>query len=274
MINTIDFLNYLLPVLYLGAFSVYLYNFISEKKNFEHSKRLALFITLLVHCIYLAMRTFEFNHPPITNRYEIFTVLAFSITCSYFLLELLTDIRGTGLFILPFALVFQAISSLYITESYVVKDVLRNNLLGLHVMSALLGYAGFTISAVHGVLFLMLYKKLKGSNFGLIFKKMPSLETLEKLSFSSVVIGFTLLTIAILIGGFWLPSAFPNFKYSDPKLISSALIWTIYAIGILIKYLGGWYGRKVINTTLLGFALTLLSLLLINVLGSSFHTFS
>lgn len=274
MINTINFLNYLLPILYFGAFGVYLYNFVNDKKRFEHSKRLILFITLLIHCIYLAVRTFEFNHPPITGRNEIFTVLAFSITCSYFLLELLTDVRGTGLFIIPFSLVFQTISSIFIGDTYEVKEILRNQLLGLHVMSALLGYAGFTISAVHGVLFLMLYKKLKGSNFGLFFKRLPSLETLEKLSFYSVVIGFTLLTVAIIIGGFWLPSAFPDFKFTDPKIISSGLIWIIYATGISIKYIGGWYGKKVINTTLTGFILTILSLLLINLVGSSFHSFS
>lgn len=273
MTGTISFLNIFLPFLYFISFGIYLYDFNSEKSVFKHSKRLILFITLIFHCVYLLIRTIEFNHPPITSKFEIFTVLAFAISCTYFLLELLTDIRGTGLFIIPFSLIFQVISTIFIVDDYFVKEVLRNQLLGLHVISALLGYSGLTISAVHGILFLILYKKLKGSNFGLIFKKMPSLETLEKLSFKSVVIGFTLLTIAILIGGIWLPSAFPNFSYTDPKLVASALVWIMYGVGIISKYIFGWYGKKVINLNLVGFTLAILSLLLVNVFGSTFHSF-
>ena len=82
------------------------------------------------------------------------TQLSCSICFSYFLLELLTDIRWTGVFIIFFSVIFQIISSFFIEDLIEVPEVLRSNLLGLHVFSALLGYSGITVSAVYGVLFL------------------------------------------------------------------------------------------------------------------------
>lgn len=272
MITTIHTINILLPILYLITFTAYIYDFINEKIN-NNYKRVFLFITLFLHVFYLLMRTVEFNHPPITNKFEIFTVLAFSLGFAYFLLELLTDIKGTGAFIILFSLIFQTISSIFIQDLIVVKEVLRNRLLGIHVISALGGYAGFTIAAVHGLLFYSLYKDIKVNKFGIIFKRLPSLELLEKLNFYSVVIGFILLTFSMIIGLIWLPKAFPDFSYFDPKLISVSFIWLVFAVGISAKLVAKLYGKKVIIFSLIGFVLALLSLVVTNIFTNSFHSF-
>ncbi|HEX2866809.1 MAG TPA: cytochrome c biogenesis protein CcsA [Ignavibacteriales bacterium] len=273
MYSAVKILNFLLPVLYGLTFLVYLYDFVKEKNRFSNSKRIFLFVTLIFHTFYLLARTIDFNHPPITNVFEIFTVLAFAISCSYFILELLTDIRGTGLFIIVFSLIFQLISSCFIQDLTEVREVLRNRMLGLHVISALLGYSGITISAVYGLLFWILYKEIKLNKFGLIFERLPSLEKLEQLSYYSVVIGFVLLTIAIVIGAVWLPQAFPNFNYFDPKLIVTGFVWLLYGLGILSKTVGGWSGKKVIVFSIAGFCLAIFSILLTNFLAKSFHSF-
>ncbi len=273
MLPVIHFLNILLPILYLGTFSVYFYDFMKGEKKFINVKRLFIFITLLIHFFYLLIRTFEFEHPPITNVFEIFTVLAFSITFSYFLLELITDIRGTGPFIIIISFVFQLISSMFIVDQFEVKEVLKNNLLGVHVINALLGYSGFTISAVYGFLYLTLYKDLKDNRFGLIFNRLPNLEVLEKLSFYSAVLGFILLTIAIIIGVIWLPQAFPEFSFIDPKLIGTALVWLLYGIGIFTKIFSKWRGKKLVLLSITGFVIAIFSTILTNFLSRSFHSF-
>lgn len=273
MINTIHSINIILPILYISTFSIYIYDFFKEDSKVYNTKRVFLFVTLFVHVLYLIFRTIEFNHSPITNKFEIFTVLAFSLGFAYFLLELLTDIRGTGAFIIFFSLVFQIISTIFIQDLVEVKEVLRNRLLGVHVMSAILGYSGFTIAAVHGVLFFLLYKDIKLNNYGLVFKRLPSLEILEKLNFYSVVIGFILLTISMLIGLLWLPSAFPDFSYYDPKLISVGIVWLVFFVGILSKLIAKLYGKKVIIFSLIGFVVAILSLVMSNLFADTFHSF-
>lgn len=273
MIPLIHSLNIILPFSYLITFVIYLYDFQKGGEKFHNSKRLFLFLTLLIHFLYLMLRTIEFDHPPITNVFEIFTVLAFSVSFSYFILELVTDIRGTGMFIIIISILFQIISSFFIEDLIEVKEVLRSNLLGSHVFSALLGYSGITISAVYGFLYLILYKELKTSRFGLIFDRLPNLEVLEKLSFYSAVIGFVLLTIAIIIGIIWLPQAFPKFSYTDPKLIGTMLVWFLYGIGLIYKITGKWRGKKLIILSIIGFTLAIFSTILTNFLARSFHSF-
>ena len=269
----IDFLNVLLPFMYLITFGFYYYDFIKGGKKFANSKRLFLFLTLLIHFSYLILRSIAFDHPPITNVFEIFTILAFSISFSYFLLELITDIRGTGPFIIIFSILFQVISSVYIQDLIQVKEVLRNHLLGIHVFSALLGYSAITISAVYGLLYLLLYKEIKLNKFGLVFNRLPSLDVLETLSFYSAVIGFVLLSFAIFIGIIWLPKAFPKFSYADPKLIGTFTVWILYGIGITSKIFGKWQGKKVILLSVIGFVIAIMSTILSNFLAKSFHSF-
>lgn len=266
-------LNFLLPVLYAVSVGVYLWDFLKDLRRLANSKRLFLFLTLMLHAIYLLARSVAFDHPPITNVFEIFTVLAFCIAFAYYILELLTDVRGTGLFIIVISLIFQTISTIFIKDLIEVKEVLKSSLLGIHVFSALLGYSGITVSAVYGFLYLQLYKELKMNRFGLVFNRLPNLEILEKLSFYSALIGFTAITVAIGIGIIWLPLAFPNFSLLDPKLIATCIVWLLYGVGIAAKLSGKWMGKKVVSFSIAGFLIAILSTILTNFLARSFHAF-
>lgn len=273
MSQTIITLNILLPALYLITFGAYLYDFFNEQKSISSVKRIILFITIIIHVSYLIALTIEYDHPPITSKFEIFSIIACSIAFSYFVLELLTDIRGTGAFIILFSMVFQVVSSIFVEPNYKVPEVLRNRLLGLHVISALLGYSGIIISAVYGLLFWLLYRNLKENKFGLVFNRLPSLEILERLSFNATVIGFALLTVAIIIGIIWLPKAFPDFSYFDPKLIGTLFVWLVYGVGISSKLIANLYGKKVIIFSLIGFVVAIASLIVTNTLARTFHSF-
>ena len=273
MLPAIHTINLLLPFFFIATFAIYFYDFQQGGKKFENSKRVFLFNTLIFHFFYRLLRTIEFDHPPITNVFEIFTVLAFAISFSYFILELVKDIRGTGPFIIIISIIFQVISTLFLQDLAQVKEVLRSNLLGIHVISALIGYSGITISAVYGVLYLILYNEIKLNKFGLIFNRLPSLEILETLSFIAAIIGFVFLTITIIIGIIWLPQAFPQITFLDPKLIGTFAVWVLYGIGLINKFMGKWRGKKLIILSIIGFTLAILSTVLTNFLAKSFHSF-
>lgn len=273
MLETIKLLNVTLPLLYAVIFAVYLVDFYKDKPALHNVKRIFLFVTLIIHTAYLLFWTIHFDHPPITTKFEIFTVLAFSLAFSYFLIELSSDIRATGAFIIVISLIFQTISTLFIKDLVDVPEVLRNRLLGLHVVSALLGYAGITISAVYSLLFTVQYKRIKLNQFGLIFNRFPSLEMLERLSVNSIYVGFALLTIAIVIGTVWLPQAFPDYSLFDPKLLMTGAVWLIYGSGIVVRFTSGLYGKKFMIFSIAGFVVAIIALATTGIMGSSFHQF-
>lgn len=273
MIEIIHSFNYLLPFLYGLTFFFYFLDFIYFKKQLSTAKRLSLFFTIFIHFFYLLIRTIEFNHPPITTVFEIFTLLAFAITISYYIIELVTEIKSTGSFILFLPLIFQIVSTLNIKDLLEVKEILRSPYLGVHVFAALTGYAGITFSAIYGVLYLTLYNQLKKQKYGLIFERLPNLEILEYLSQVAALVGFVMLSIAIVIGIIWLPQAFTEPSYFDPKLIATIVVWLFYAFGIFGKWFFRWSGRKIVYLSITGFIISLFSMSILNLVFTGFHKF-
>jgi ABC-type uncharacterized transport system permease subunit len=273
MKTVIDAFTIVLPVLYFWTVWAYAKAFFKDSVLAKRVKTPLLLITLAVHLAYLLLRTVLFDHPPITTIFEIMSIISFSIAAAYAVIEFQTKVKNTGYFILILAFLFQLFSSLFIEDLSEVKPILRSYLLGIHVSSALLGYAAIAISAVYGFLYLMLYHHIKSSRFGVIYTKLPNLETLERMSMLSIVVGFSFLTIAISVGLFWLPRAFEHFSYFDPKLIGTVFIWAMYGVGLGAKRTIGWQGRKIMILSIIAFAVSFFSLTIINVYFSAFHKF-
>lgn len=269
----IDIANFVLPVCYTLTVWSYAKAFFSDSLLHKKLNTPFLLVTALGHISYLLARTWQFGHPPITTIPEIMTLIAFSITAAYIVIEYRTGVKNTGYFIMILAFLFQLGASLFIQDLVVVNPVLRSNLLGIHVLSALLGYTAIAISAVYALLYLMLYHNMKSSRFGAIYSKLPNLETLERLSFVSIALGFVLLSIAIVVGFIWLPKAFGDFSYFDPKLIGTITIWVLYAVGLFTKKTLGWQGRRMMLLSIAGFLISFFSLTIVNVFFSGFHNF-
>lgn len=273
-INTvIDVLVVLLPLAYAGLVVLYGVSFFGNAPGLDRVKTRALLVTVLLHVLYLGLRTVAFDHPPVTTVYEIMTMLAACIAVAYAYIEAKTQARNTGFFILLLAFLFQTVSSVFIRDLLEIAPILRSRLLGFHVSAALLGYTAISLSAVYGLLYLMLYHEMKSTRFGMIYKRLPNLETLERMSHKAEIFGFVMLTIAIVVGLVWLPSAFPGFSYLDLKLIGSLVIWVLYAAGLLAKRSFGWQGRKTMILSLVAFGFVFLSMTVINLYLSGFHSF-
>lgn len=273
MLKIIHSLNNFLPILYGFTLIFYVLDFFLLNKRITAIKRLLLFSTIFFHLVYLVLRTIQFDHTPITTVFEIFTLLAFAILVSYFIIELVTEIYITGSFILFIPFIFQVVSSIFIKDLIEVKEILRSPYLGIHVFTALTGYAGITFSAIYGVLYLTLYNQLKRQKYGLIFNRLPNLEILEYLSQVSALVGFIMLSIAIFIGIIWLPQAFTEPSYFDPKLIATIIVWLFYAFGIFGKWFFRWSGRKIVYLSITGFIISLFSMSILNLVFTGFHKF-
>ncbi len=266
-------LQVLLPVFYFVTIWMYARSFFSNIRQATALRTPLLVSMLSLHALYILLRSVEVGHPPITSIFEILSLIALTIVIVYTYIEVKTQNKSTGYFILILPFVFQTVSSLFIRDNPDVPAILRNNLLGFHVSSALLGYAAITISAVYSFLYLMLYHDIKSSQFSVIYKRLPNLETLERMSFTATVVGFLLLTVAIVVGLIWLPRALENFSYLDPKLFGTVAIWLIYAAGLTAKKVIGWQGRRIMVLSMFGFAIAMFSMTVINMFFSGFHKF-
>ncbi len=273
MLILIRFLQILLPFLYFCIVWVYARAFFSNNQNAGRLRTPLLLSGLGLHTLYIILRGLEFGHPLITSIFEICSLIAFAIVVAYTVIEFRTGIKSTGYFIIMFAFFFQLVSSIFVRDVREVPAVLQSTLLGFHVISALLGYAAITLSAVYGFLYLMLYHDIKSNQFGVIYKRLPSLEILERMSFTATIFGFVLLSAAIIVGLFWLPRALTNYSYLDPKLLGTIAIWILYAVGLSAKKIGGLQGRRIVVLSMFGFVIAIFSMTIINMFFSGFHKF-
>lgn len=262
-----------LPVLYFAVVWVYGKAFFSGNPRAAGLRRPLLAATVGAHLLYVVLRTVFLEHFPITSFYEILSLIALTVSVVYAYIEVRTGNRETGYIILMLPLFFQVISSIFIKDYLQVPPELRGNLLGFHVSSALLGYAAITISAAYGLLYLMLYHDIKSNQFGVVYKRLPDLETLERMSFTATAIGTLLLTVAITLGVVWLPLAIPSFSYADPKLASTIAIWVVYVFGLAARRVAGWKGRRMMVVTVTGFLIAVVSIAVTNILPFGFHKF-
>lgn len=273
----ISLLSYLLAAGYIIGITFYGITFFSKSSGktdiYGSKSRLIIKLVILLHILYFIIRSVHYKHAPITGVFELLTLLAFSLTITYVYIEIRTKVYQTGFFILLIAGIFQIISTLYIQELKEINPVLRSWLLGVHVSTALIGYSAIMISGIYGFLYLMMYSSIKKNNPSNFYKKLPSLQLLERLAANAIKFGFVFLTTTILIGAIWLPSAIDDFSYSDPKLIVTFMIWVVYGLGYTSIKIYRTQSKTTMTLALLGFVFAFVSILILNFLFTSFHRF-
>jgi ABC-type uncharacterized transport system permease subunit len=143
----------------------------------------------------------------------------------------------------------------------------------MHVSCALIGYAAITIAGAYSFMYLMLYHEMKASRFGVIYKKLPTLESLERMTMTAIKLVVALLGVAICFGIVWLHHVYQNAHYDDPKLIGTVIVWIMYGSLVIAKKYFGVQGRKVMILSITGFLISIFSMTIINIFFSGFHKF-
>jgi HemX protein len=268
-----SYLDYSLPIIYFSLVWVYGKAFFADQLWAKRVKTPILICTLTIHVFYLAVRTMIFQHIPVTTVFEIFSMLSFSITATYYIIELRSHRKETGYFILNIAFFFQLVSSLFIKDTPIVPEILRSPLFSAHVTCALIGYAAITIAGAYGFMYLMLYHEMKSSRFGVIYKKLPTLESLERMTMTAIKLVVVLLGIAIGFGIIWLRHVYQNEYYADPKLIGTVIVWMMYGFLVIARKYFFVQGRKIMIFSIAGFLVSIFSMTIINIFFSGFHKF-
>ena len=279
MQTALQLLNILLPLGYLLAALAYLVVFMESP---EWAKTWATRFTVSVagaHALYLLLAALSFQHVPVANAWEGFTFIAFAMVVVYLALEWRWEDKATGVFLLVPVLFFQILSSAFVTHTREVDEILRSPLFGVHVTAALLGYVALSVAAVYGALYALLYRELKKHRVGLIFRRLPNLETLSRLNLGAVLFGWLGLTLAILLGSFWAGELtsqgwLEGTFYTDPKFLLTVFLWALYGLALAGRYLFRWPNRQLAYLSILAFVLMVTSSLAVNLFLSSFHQFS
>lgn len=268
-------LTTLLPVLYGLSAAGYARVYLAEPGVLGRGQSggpLLLRAAVVVHALYLAARGFVEGHLPLASVYDFLSATGFSLAVVYLYVEMRQRIRTTGIFVIPLVFFLQIISSAYGMSVPALKPPIKPIWFELHTLAAVLGYSAFVVSAIYGVLFLRLYRDIKGNRLSFFYARMPSLETLGRMNMTAAGAGLAFLAIAILMGVGWARVAGVRFL-GDPKTWLTLVAWMVLAFAVLAYHRLGWRGPRAVYASLAGFTTLVLSRFAVDLFFHSFHTF-
>jgi ABC-type transport system involved in cytochrome c biogenesis permease subunit len=262
----------LLPVLYLAAFIDYVIVFATEKPTARRLARPLLVTAVGANIAYFLAFTLFFQHIPMVTVFQVLGAVGFAVAATYLWVETRAGTPYTGPFILGLVLVFQVLNTLFPKLDREVPEILQSLLFNIHVTAAVLGYSAFALSAVFGVLYLLQYRVIRHKIFGLVFRRLPSLDILDRMNFYAVRFGFVFLTVAIIVGSIWSRHIYGAVQI-DPKVLVAILTWVVYGFALVGRQFTTWRGPRMAFSSVVGFVVILFSMFAVNFFLTRFHVF-
>ena len=240
-----------------------------------------LVFAALTHTFVIGMQTMEVRHVPFANPSRAVSTFVWLLALSYMYLEITTDERAMGVFIMPILIGLQMIP-VFSPGTERLDPVLDSPWFWVHVSSLLFAYASFALAGVLGLTYVVQFKEIKKKHLGYFYTRLPSLQILDVMNSRAVAVGWLFLTLGLVVGAIWTGQARaaapddPNLQamaLNDPKIFVAVVTWVVYSFALLARRAMGWTGRRAAWLSAAGFAIVLLSFLPLNYFVTTSHTF-
>ena len=268
--------------LYAMALVAYGWHFARRHATVGRTATTLLVAGALAHTFVIGMQTMEAGHVPVAGATSAISTFVWLLALSYLYIEMTTDERAMGVFILALLVAFQTIPALRpMAEDR--APVLRGPLFGVHVSSLLFAYASFALACVIGITYVLLFKEIKAKHLGFFYARLPSLQVLARMNQRAIVIGWLFLTVGIVVGAIWAAQAQGAYggadprvqamRVQDPKIFVALVCWLVYSFELFAARRIGWGGRRSAYLSAVGFAIVLLNFVPVSYFFTSSHNF-
>ena len=227
----------------------------------------------LSHSIGLVLLIGQIKQLPVTTLPQTFSLFAWAIVGSYLAFQLKFNIRVLGTFVSPLAVIFMLLSSAIPSKIIPTSQLSKSFWLILHVTTIFIGNAIFALAFCAGIMYLLQERQIKTKSFGLLYRRLPSLETLDSLNSVCLTFGFPLITIGLISGFVYAGAVLRSFWHWDPKEILAVITWLIYAVLLHERLAVGWRGRRAAIMAIIGFSIILVTFVGATLLLKGHHSF-
>jgi ABC-type uncharacterized transport system permease subunit len=253
------FVNWLLPLLYLGVLIDYGAAFFLRRDT--HARKPWLAVVVGLHLLFLVARGLQQGAPPLDTSHELLSLVAVATALVYLVVEFASRDRRTGVFVLLPVFLFQYTCSTFLMHSFTVPAAAQaqSTWARLHVVPAVLAYTGLTIAAVYGLLHLLAQRDLKQHRFGLLFDRLPSLDLLSKMTWQALLVGFLFMTVVIVTGPFLVrhtEAVQQDAAWAakvGTKIVIGSIAWLTYLAAVIGKAVRKWPASRISGIAVGGF---------------------
>jgi cytochrome c-type biogenesis protein CcsB len=225
--------------------------------------RLALMLTVIActaHFVALLGRGMaaDPNRVPWGNMYEFTISGSFVVVAGYLLLRKRFGLAWMGPIVTSMVLVLLMVAVLWLYSPVEpLTEALNSPWLVIHVMSAIVATGAFTLGGITSALYLIRARAEKrgtDATRGYV-ARLPSLTSLDRVSYRIHAFAFPVWTFAVLISGpIWAHQAWASYWNWDPKEVCAFITWVVYAAYLHARATAGWRGRNAAILALVGVA--------------------
>jgi cytochrome c-type biogenesis protein CcsB len=222
---------------------------------------LALMLTViaaLAHLVALLSRGEAAGRVPWGNMYEFTISGSFVVVAGYLLLRRRFGLAWMGPIVTAMSLVLLMVAVLWLYSPVEpLTEALNSPWLVIHVMSAMIATGAFSLGGITSALYLV---RLRAQSRGVdadrgYVARLPSLATLDRVSYRIHAFAFPVWTFAVLISGpIWAHQAWSSYWNWDPKEVCAFITWVVYAAYLHARATAGWRGRNAAILALVGVA--------------------
>jgi len=261
----------LLNLLATGGFIVYI---VKENKSiFKWSYRI-LGAGFIVHTAFLGYQYYNLGTAPVLNLKASLSFLSWTIIGAYLIFHWRFGLMILGSFVAPFAAFLMIISTTIPAAEITVKPIFRSIWLTVHVGTIFVGNGLFAIAFIAAIMYLIQEHQIKRKKLGSLYKRLPSLETLDSINYYSLMYGFPFLTIGMISGSVYAQYALGTYWQWDPKEVWSLITWLSYAALLHERLAVGWRGRRAALMSIFCFLILVFTFIGASLWMGGYHSFS
>src|ERR1700731_3031570 len=269
-------MNHLFPILtalaYLLSFGLYVRFLASGKKLTGRLGTLFLALGLVAHYFALLERSRGLHTVPYHDLYGSMSLFGWLLALTYLALEFYHQQRSVGAFAVPFILAFFLIAHLAPADR-LSPTVAHGVVFALHVTLSILAYAAFALSFVLSVIFLAEERLLRSRKLTSVVWRLPSLELLERMSHSSVLVGVISIAIGMVLGFIWVDRLTGQYWFYDPKYVITLVVLFLYLLYFQLARSTAWRGARASKLCVFNFFVVVMSFTVVNLYLSHSHRY-
>lgn len=271
----------LMPLLYLVVWGTYFWLFYTDHPTARRLCTRFALVTVILHIACTVGRGIVLGRLPMGAPAEFFCALALAMLATYLVIEIRIKAKNTGFLVTGVSFLFVFIGSAFSTTRPEVSPFLDDPGFAAHAVLVLFAYTALSLSFLYAILYLILNRQLMRHQFGLLFRRSPSLETLERMSVGAVKMGVPLLFASLCLGHLWMYDLADRMNNDmsamlspwDPKILISWVILLGYSAGLLGNRFLGWRGKKMNSMAVIAFIVVVSAMGLVHHFFPSFHNF-
>jgi cytochrome c-type biogenesis protein CcsB len=243
----------------------------------------------------LGARWVAAGHAPYSNQFEFATSFAWGTVATYLYLEAKYRLKSLGFVAIGVAFAMLVYATTLPARIDPLIAALQNNILVIHVGSAIISYGAFSCAFAAGLLYLVrewedrrvlrlnvanatnvanVANATSGQSMaGNRLAWLPPADVLDEMGYKAVAIAFPAQSLLLILGAVWAHTAWGRYWGWDPKETAALVTWLVAALYLHARAQRGWHGVRTA-----GILLVLFGAVLFTFFGNYFlgglHTYS